>query len=240
MLKRVVARCGSIPRLDELLATHPGVEFAGASPLKGIEFEQGDWARRVLQGEPEIELRGLVELMDNNPLVCADEASVPSSGATLALIALGPLIRAGILSGVPELEFNFEAVEADIHAYLRPFGWQGGISVSSHGLQPEGVLTCSAAASTEGIQADTDIDALFEEAYGHAFYVRRSEVPAWDASLVLGKPYALYRLQTTPGERRGTMTIQVLADKDGKCGAAQLVHCMNVMAGFEESLGIDG
>jgi N-acetyl-gamma-glutamylphosphate reductase len=29
-----------------------------------------------------------------------------------------------------------------------------------------------------------------------------------------------------------------MADRNGKCGAAQVVHAMNVMCGFEESLGI--
>jgi N-acetyl-gamma-glutamylphosphate reductase len=29
-----------------------------------------------------------------------------------------------------------------------------------------------------------------------------------------------------------------MADRDGKAGAAQVVHALNVMCGFEESLGI--
>jgi hypothetical protein len=29
-----------------------------------------------------------------------------------------------------------------------------------------------------------------------------------------------------------------MSDRDGKCGAAQFVHALNIMCGFEESLGI--
>jgi N-acetyl-gamma-glutamylphosphate reductase len=34
------------------------------------------------------------------------------------------------------------------------------------------------------------------------------------------------------------LTVQVMIDRNGKGGAAQVVHAFNVMNGFEESLGI--
>jgi N-acetyl-gamma-glutamylphosphate reductase len=49
----------------------------------------------------------------------------------------------------------------------------------------------------------------------------------------------VYRLRVTPNDNASLLTIQVLADRDGKCGAAQVVHMMNVMAGFEETLGLE-
>src|SRR5215218_131169 len=87
----------SDPRLLELLRNHPRVAEVTTSDEPCLAFHQGPWNRRVLSGDPTPALAGLVELMDNNPLVCADEASVPDPASTLALIALGPLIRAGLL-----------------------------------------------------------------------------------------------------------------------------------------------
>ncbi len=43
-----------------------------------------------------------------------------------------------------------------------------------------------------------------------------------------------YRL--TPGDENALLTIQAMGDRDGKACAAQLIHAMNVMAGFAECL----
>jgi N-acetyl-gamma-glutamylphosphate reductase len=85
-----------------------------------------------------------------------------------------------------------------------------------------------------------DIDALYEDAFGRSFFVRRDEASDWHVSLAVDKPYALYRVRIGPDEPNSLLTIRVMADIRGKCGAAQLVHALNVMAGFEESVGIDG
>jgi N-acetyl-gamma-glutamylphosphate reductase len=83
-----------------------------------------------------------------------------------------------------------------------------------------------------------DIDGLYRECYSHSFYVREHTGDDWDVALVSGRPYALYSLSYTPGEGSSLLTIKVMADCDGKCGAAQVVHAMNLMCGFEESTGI--
>jgi N-acetyl-gamma-glutamylphosphate reductase len=56
--------------------------------------------------------------------------------------------------------------------------------------------------------------------------------------LVAGKPFSAYRLRVVPDEPNSLLTVRLLSDPLGKCGAAQVVHAMNVMCGFEESLGI--
>ena len=84
-----------------------------------------------------------------------------------------------------------------------------------------------------------DLDDLYEEAFGRSFFVRRDEASEWDVKLVKSKPHSLYRMRISPDKPQSLLTVQVMADKDGKCGAAQVVHCMNVMAGFEETLGIE-
>ena len=60
----------------------------------------------------------------------------------------------------------------------------------------------------------------------------------WLVSVIEHQPFAVYRLRVTPGPETSLLTIQVMADKDGKCGAAQVVHVMNVMCGFEECEGL--
>ena len=55
---------------------------------------------------------------------------------------------------------------------------------------------------------------------------------------VLGRPEARYRLTLAPDSPHSLLTIRVLADFNGKVGASQVIHAMNVMCGFEESLGI--
>ncbi len=85
-----------------------------------------------------------------------------------------------------------------------------------------------------------DFDALFEEAYSRSFFVRRDETSPWDLDLVRGRPHAVYRLRLTPDEPLSLLTIQVMAARDGKAGAAQTIHALNIMAGFEETLGLEG
>jgi hypothetical protein len=176
--------------------------------------------------------------MDNNPLVCADAASVPDPASTLALIALGPLIRAGLLHERPTLMINVEADETQVDAFLAREGWREGATVSSESLDFGSVVAATVMAEVRTPKRLEDLDDLYEECYGRSFFVRRDEMADWDVSLVQGKPHALYRMRIAVEDPVSLLTIQVMADRDGKCGAAQIVHCMNVMAGFEETFGI--
>jgi hypothetical protein len=176
--------------------------------------------------------------MDNNPMVCADSFSVPDPGATLALVAFGPLVRAGLIVEQPSLVASFELDPDLIDNYLADAGWQHGVS-SHFEDQPIGsVVALNAFALIETPQNMDDVDALYEEAFGRSFYVRRMEEGDWDIDLVEGKPHAAYRLRVTQGDPHSLLTIQAMADREGKIGAGQIVHAMNVMAGFEESLGV--
>jgi len=69
--------------------------------------------------------------------------------------------------------------------------------------------------------------------------VTRPDGQAWDPSLVARKAAAAYRLSFAADDPTSLLTVRIMADKDGKCGSAQVVHAMNVMCGFEETLGID-
>jgi len=234
-----VASASSIdPVIRQILSRHPRVGAVDPDATVGLHFGQGDWSREVVIGDPSEEIYGLVEIMDNNPMVCADRVSVTGPAATLALIALAPLAEAGLIEDSPAIVFNFDTDSSELDLALKTTGWGEGAAVHCEPWDIDGVLAATVLVSIRTPDDLEDIDALFEERYGRSFYVRRDETSDWGSGVVLGKPYAVYRLRIAPDQPNSLLTVRVLADRDGKCGAAQVVHAMNVMCGFEESLGI--
>ena len=227
------------PSLASLLEAHPFVDVAEGGPDAGVAFVQNGWNRRVYVGRMEEAQRGILEIMDNNPLVCADSMSVPSPGATLALIALGPLASGGLIADSPTIVTNVPLDEAEVAALMEPLGWWDGSYVHTEEQALEGVVAATVMVAIRTPDELDDIDALYEERYDRTLYVRRNEDSEWNPGLVADKPYALYRLRIAPDAGTSLLTIRVLADREGKGGAAQVVHAMNVMAGFEESLGLN-
>lgn len=228
----------SDPPLKAILERHPKIQRVEIKTVPGIEFYQGTWYRTVVAGDLRTDLFGLVELLDNNPMVCADAVSVPDPVSTLALIALGPIALAGLVVEAPTMIVNMVADEEFVNHYLTSAGWTEGITLHT---DPQDGIKVAAATVIAKIQAPetwSDIDDLYEERFGRSFFVRREEERPWNSNLVEGTPYALYNLRYTPGEDTSLLTVQVMADLGGKCGPAQLVHAMNVMAGFEESLAV--
>ena len=234
MIDRVEA---SDPRLLSFLRAHPHVKEVVEGGGPGVRFQQGTWNRSVVIGDPSLEVAGLVEIMDNNPLVCADTASVPDAASTLTLIAIGPLVRAGLLVEAPTDMTNFPANEDLIAQFLAKEGWNSGVTYHCEPVDFGPVLVASCIAAIKTPDRLEDIDDLYEEFFGRSFFVHRCD-DGWDVGLVHGKNHAAFKMQISADSPNSLLSIQVMADKDGKCGAAQVVHCMNVMAGFEETLGI--
>ncbi len=227
-----------IPTLAQKLRGHPRVSDVKDFSQPYLEFVQGPWKRRVYVADSSCEISGLTELIDNNPLVCADATSVPSAGVTLALLALGPIARSGLIVEPPVLQSN-SAVDADeLHRELSTLGWSEEVVVSVEPMDLNGVLAATALVEVASANAPEDLDLIYEEAFGRSFFVRQDDVSDWDISLVKDQPFAVFRLRLTPGDDTSLLRIQILADANGKCGAAQIIHRMNVMCGFEESLGL--
>lgn len=177
-----------------------------------------------------LECHGLIELADNNPMVCAEAVSVPGPGETLALIALGPLAKAQLVLESPIILTNARIHDDLLEAHLFDLGWDEGFFVNYEEIDFGDALVLNVLAKLKDPAAD--LDDLFEECYGRSFFVRRDQESEWDTKLVAGTPFALYRLVRT----EDLVRVQVMADRNGKAGAAQLIHAMNVMCGFEESL----
>jgi len=227
------------PAVCRLLDKHPRVADAKAQTGgAALRWNQNGWERSVWVGRPEVELKGLVELADNNPLVCADVFSVPGAAATLALIALGPLASAGLIVERPAMMISIEADEAEVSPYLESVGWHEGLTVASQEIDFAGAVAATVMCVVATPERLGDLDDLYDERFARSFFVRRDETSEWDAALVVGKPHAVFRLQVSPDAPDSLLRIQVMADREGKCGAAQVVHAMNVMCGFEESLGL--
>jgi hypothetical protein len=225
------------PYVLEILRRHPKVGQVREGAHAGIDFRMGSWRRSVLIGDEAVEVAGLVELIDNNPMVCADVVSVPPPAATLALIGLGPLAWAGLLVERPVLIGTSPVSEAP-DRWLKTAGWDGGATVELVPLDPEtpnqvALVGIGVIATPEDWD---EIDTLYDERFARSFYVRRVE--DWTPATSVAQPYASYHLQYTPGDEQSLLRVSVSADLHGKCGAAQVVHAMNVMAGLEESLGL--
>jgi hypothetical protein len=228
----------SDPHLADAFSRHPRVDTVTHGRYSDrIEFQRGDWARQLFFENPHV-LTGLTELMDNNPLVCADEASVLPTAAVLPSLALGPLALAGLLQEPPVVLTNAKISETDLSLWLRFSAWDQGVTLSGEVIPMNGVLSCTCIALVPNLDDPTEIDDLFEERYGKSLYIRRNEDSEWDTRLVQNQPFAVYRLRWTPGEKESLLTVQAMADTQGKCGSGQIIHMFNVMNGFEESLGI--
>ncbi len=228
----------SDPALVRLLESHGDVSVVPGTPTSLLEIDQDGWKRTVVVGDGECEVAGIVELMDNNPIVCADRVSVPGPVSTLALIALGPLIRAGLLLEPPVMQVAGAPGGEDVDAFLAREGWSQGAVVSVGDEDMKGVVAANVLALVATPSDWSAVDDLYRECYSHSFYVREHTSGDWDVSLVAGRPFGLYMLSYTPGEDGSLLTIKVMADRDGKCGAAQVMHAMNLMCGFEECSGI--
>lgn len=203
-----------------------------------LDFYLDGRIRSVTQGDPSAEVAGLNETMDNNPIVCADQVSVPDPLSTLALIALVPIIRAGLLSQSPAIMSSISAVATLTNRFLALEGWDAGASYAHEDLDFGGAAAVSVLAPIHNPPSFDELDGLFEESYGRSFFVRAAMPTGLDPKTVVGTPCADYELRLTPGETESLLTIRVVADLNGKCGASQIVHAMNIMIGCEESLGI--
>ncbi len=215
--------------LNELLARHPYVELSGEPVLDRLEFLHDGKKRQVVIDDVGLECHGLIELADNNPMVCATSVSVPGPGETLALIALGPIAKAQLITESPIVMSNVRLREDLLEAYLYDLGWDDGFSVNSEDVAFGDAVVLNVLAK---VRATSDLDSLYEECFGRSFFVRRDQTSEWDIALVSGKPFAAYRLNVS----EDILRVQIMADKNGKAGAAQMVHAMNIMCGFEESV----
>ena len=228
----MISAGSSNPLISELLLGHPKVDVIPAQ-AKGICFG----SRSVAQSSGEV--GGLIELIDNNPLVCANHGWVPSPAGTLALIAIGPIAEAGLLVEPPAVLTSFPDVEQEVvEQELISANWHDGIMLQTENHDLGSVRGAYVVAKIRNPDNFDDLDEIYRERYARSFFIRERGDVAWTKELVAESPYAYYYLELSQGEQESLLSIHVMADINGKLGAAQYVHMMNVMCGLEESLGI--
>jgi N-acetyl-gamma-glutamylphosphate reductase len=207
-----------------------------------LSWSQGDWHRSIRLGV-DGDAFGLVEMIDNNPMVCATTFGWPGPLAILHAIAIGPLVRAGLIVEPPSSMSNITPEAGHKEFVGDTLGTLGEFeSMTIFTEMNEDVdrsyAGISALAEIRTPERLEDLDDLYEEAFGRSFFVREVHSDELDASEVKGIPGAIYRLRITPDDPISLLRIDVLADHEGKVGAAGIVHAFNVMIGCEESFGI--
>lgn len=248
------------PLLARLLASHPEVREPLATERPGIRFGRrvdryvgpdlsgGDARERdgvggdARGGEgrsgPGLPF-GLVEHMDNNPLVCADTARTPSAAQTLVLVALGPLLKTSLILEPPAVAIDIACDEGEILEALRTEDpGMEGVTLSVGPASHPSVRRIHAVVAVRNPRSLDEFDEAFAERYDRALYVRRNEEGDFALTNVENRPWAEYRMRISPGDDASLLAISAIADVRGKLGQCQVLHMMNVMAGFEESLGI--
>lgn len=229
----VPVRAFGRPALQKLLQGHPfvAIESFAEEEINRIEFDSGR-PRKAYQGNSGVEQYGLTELMDNNPLVCAGEASVTGAAATLVMVALGPLAKAGLIMELPAIALNFGPATDEIDAALATEGWLGGTATATSDGEPEALVAeCICMIRLPGNAED--IQSLYDECFARSFFVREGQGPTENQA------HASYSISVEAhGDSTALARVVSASNRHAKSGAGGLVHMFNVMCGFEESLGV--
>ncbi|HLP00150.1 MAG TPA: hypothetical protein VK171_16255, partial [Fimbriimonas sp.] len=146
------------------------------------------------------EVTGVVELMDNNPLVCADHASTPNIEGTLATLALGPILLSGLVTEPPVVLFSFEADEASVNEALASVEYHQPVTFGCDPHDLGSVRGIYCIAKIKPLTDFDELDAIYSERYEKSFFMRLATAAEWDTQLVSGKSFAAYRLEITEGE----------------------------------------
>lgn len=224
--------------LNSLLKDHPKLKVT-AQTCSDLQFSLGHWHRVIKVNDSASYPAGLLESMDNNPLVCADVVNVPGPGETLLLIALVPLIKASFLLEPPVYVSTDPISVPAMQCFLEEFRHDFDVEVMTEGIGERDLVAGSLIAKVPNGLPLSVFEGLFDEIYGRSFFVRKATAGVWEESQVLGTPIGMYQLGIESDGQTTLLKVRVMADRNGKCGAAQILQFLNVMCGFEEDLGVN-
>ncbi len=221
---RYMVRYGGVPGLDILVRRHPRLLSPQSGSLCALEFGLNSYRRSIVVGYRERYPVGLIELFDNNPIVCAETVCLPTPAATLALLAIDPLFKAGLATRPVRVSCSSPCELADLDPFLNQLDDRVNLLRDTRVVADEGCVAVEVELAVD--QTAEDIEELYDDAYGRSLLVMKA-----GEAHPLAASYAVVKV--------GDSAVVRLASKiEGKAGAAQVIQALNVMAGFEDSLGI--
>ncbi len=226
-------------RLAELLSHHPRIGLVATNDDPTVlTLESPGRSRRLHIADARVEQYGLLELMDNNPIVCADDISIPSLAASLFLITLGPLLLSGLVVEPPSFVTNLNCHGTDLARAVRSVGWDDEVDIMTEAVHVGGIALATGIAVIQSVSDPEELAEFYLERFGKSPLIRMEGSTEWSPQLVEGKPLAIYRITVNPDEPTSLVSVKAMVDFTGAFQAAQMVTAMNVMYGFEDEMGL--
>ncbi len=218
--------CGNVQDALAFAATEPDIKIVSAVPIEAPD---------VVYGLPELNRKPLVR--------GAVRAALPTPAANIVLLSLLPLAKEGVLCSDVSVSMSYprtvspegmeHVAELEIPVALRSLQETFGSKIDIVFGQSEldRVLTAS-------VSLDVDLDIgeltrLYEEYYDdHNFTFVISRVPEFRE--VEGTNKCLLYLDKADGR----LTVNSAFDAHLKGGAGTAVHCMNLLFGLAERIGL--
>lgn len=223
----------------------------------GIGHQAPQWLVEFVMGCPEL---------TRTELAGADRISAPGCMATAAILALTPLVEAGLIE--PEVDVDARtgssgsgssagpaALHAERSGALRVFATSGhrheAEIAQACGVRP--VMTATAVEAVRGVQvvcrsrlkegvSEADVRASYRDRYAEEPFVRvvaqrRGLYRLPEPKILLGSNFCDVGFAVEPGSRR-LLAVAAL-DNLVKGGAGNAVQSMNVRMGWPERLGLE-
>lgn len=238
---------------------HRAFDLSGAFRLKvaaeypryyGFEHPHADLLRSAVYGLPEL---------FRAQIAAADMVAVPGCYPTSAILALAPLVRAGVVRGRPIIDATSGVSGAGRGLSLRSlFGevHQQAYNVLKHRHQPEidayagietvftahlgpyerGILATIHADLTPGTDAVT-VERIFRDAYAAEPFVRLCNPGVWPTVADV-RHTNFCDLAWALDEPHGHLIVVSAIDNLVKGAAGQAVQCMNLRLGRPETEGL--
>lgn len=210
-----------------LLRHHPRIEKVIVADSPIVRFTTRGWKRELHIGNSQCYVRGVPELIDNNPIVCCDEFSLPSPFAHALSLVAGPMSLSGIPTLVQAVASNLSSNNESDKAFLEDIYLDTTRTLLTDRAGTESDILEAVLRIPEDIHLE-EIIAIFRQRYDGAFLISGESLPFPGATFSLAK----WNLD------EGTFTVRIDSPVNGKFGAAGQVHALNVMMGYDEGLGL--
>jgi N-acetyl-gamma-glutamyl-phosphate reductase len=209
---------------------------------------------------PSAAVYGLPELVDREEIAKAQLIANPGCYPTTTLLALMPLVRAGLVDGTPvvdaksgvsgagrsrketeylfsELSSGFKAYGVNGHRHTPEIEQMVGrpVRFTPHLIPAPRGLQATAHVPVKGITDKTQLRGVYDEFYRSAKFVALQDAPP-STKQVVGSNRCVMSVEYD--DRTGYAVVCSVIDNLGKGAAGQAIQNMNLMAGLPEETGL--